>query len=285
MDREWLLLEQAEKASDNSIGPVAGRILVRLAELSAIRGETGQISDRIGKLLTNPAVDLPTLRQAINLLSRYDSLALAEVARTPPILQLEPADKLQVIQELMTTRTGESAAAEILKTVVSDAAADDLLIQSAKNELCICLIGLGRFNEALKLFDDKSGAVADMHVADAFNYAMAEWGAHGKPRTELLEQVLKCDESGESRANSANYKQCVALVLLFLKRAEEGNRWLSEAEEEIRRRPSDEFSCWSYLKVTPRQFLEEIKEMKVSFDGPNPIPRFLQTGGEQKLFS
>jgi hypothetical protein len=145
---------------------------------------------------------------------------------------------------------------------------------NAKTPLILCLIGQGKFVEAMNTIAKGTPAPAAMVVEDAFNYGMAAWGASGKIPMDYFNRVVECDIQNKLD-KSPNRLQCSCLAYWAIGNIKEAKYRLEEARVMIDSRPQSDFSAWRYLQVTPREFKKDLDEMQSLFEGAAALPEVL----------
>ncbi len=141
----------------------------------------------------------------------------------------------------------------------------------------LALICAGRFTDAMAVISKDRSRLSEVRSASTiFNYAIAEWGATGRPPNDLFRQVLNLNE-GKKSAADANYLQCLALCHIVLENREKAIDSLRSAEAMLE--PDDRvFNCWRYLTVLGSEMAKDIAEMRVvASGGADYAPPFLRT--------
>jgi hypothetical protein len=125
----------------------------------------------------------------------------------------------------------------------------------------------------MQLLRESNDNLSEMDVADSFNYAMADWGHSGGPDSHLFSRVI---EKGNDRATDANFKQCLALAAWITGNRDAAKEYLHSSRQLALSDPTPEFSCWRYLKVPIKAFLDDLDEMATAFDDDNVVPAFMK---------
>jgi hypothetical protein len=152
--------------------------------------------------------------------------------------------------------------------------------RSIRASLSLALIGLARFEEAIRLFGSVRPAPEDLEVQDSFNYGMAEWGKTGKPPKDMFEWVINLASKKDERY-SANYYQCIAIALWVVGRNQDALSRIEQAKQQIAEKPTSNFSCWRYMKVTPSEFQEDCESIRKLIEGEKIQPTFLSENGSR----
>jgi tetratricopeptide (TPR) repeat protein len=185
---------------------------------------------------------------------------------------LDPDAQIMLASELQSDREGQHAAVELI-TLALGGEIRPQRTGEALSSLGLCLIGLGRFEEALEALAQVPNF--DRSVAAMFNYAMARWGASGDPDLGLF-RLVSAIQSRESDMGGANYSQCLALVHGVLGDRSRAIHYVDEATERIRRTPHREFSCWRYLSVAAPEFEQDLTAITRVISGERILPAFVE---------
>lgn len=147
----------------------------------------------------------------------------------------------------------------------------------AERELIRTSIGVGAAEDALSLIRGQQPAVDMMDIAQAFNYGMATWAATGRVDTDAFKHVAELHRSEQNLGlGGANYMQCMAVAHWLVDQQEEALRFARQAKEEIRASRRPEFSCWRYMKVSAKAFVEDTDKILRMIAGEDLLPAFIQ---------
>lgn len=147
-----------------------------------------------------------------------------------------------------------------------------------KWHLAYARMAVGEIERAAAFFRD---AMVDpghlMPVPTAFNVAMADWATKGVPSPKVFRKVLERVDPHAHKTwmrGDASALQSVAVASWFSGRADDAGKRLAEAEEAAGRH---EISCWSYMRVPSKTFLEHCAEIRRLFAGEDVVPVFMRT--------
>jgi tetratricopeptide (TPR) repeat protein len=213
------------------------------------------------------------LTKGIEILRRTSPDRLGEVVDAPAFRSVVDYRCLTVVQELLWSESGMEGALKLLSRCAHAPDTDVSLSSLIRIDRCLALIALGRFTDAMKLFGSVRPAPNDLSIRDAFNYAMAEWGETREVPRDMFDRVASLD-SESSPGEGANYFQCLAIAHWATDRLEDAVRAIEEAETQIREKPKAEFSCWRYMNVNPRGFLEDCAAIRNLVSGREILPLF-----------
>lgn len=214
------------------------------------------------------------IERVIRILRKSDPSSLTELLNSPALTGLETDARVSIAGELAESSIERDIAFRILQAAMGDDNAVEEL-DTIRDEMVMCLIALGQFQAAVQLVGERRAAPEQLSIAAAFNYAMAEWGLYGRPPRDLCERVVQLDEERKNAQAGANYEQCLAMALQILGRGPAAMERLSQAESVMEELADAEFSCWRYLRVRPREFLQDCAEMRAMMRGSAASPRFL----------
>ncbi len=154
---------------------------------------------------------------------------------------------------------------------------DNLSISSddLQHEISLTLISQGKAEAAIKYLHPLA-LKTSARISEIFNFAMAMWSRDGFPPLDQFQRVADLS-SGQRTVNedSANYAECLAIVFAVLKQTNQATEFLKEARRRMQNRPKRELSAWSYSKVTPKEFLAHLDEIKLFVDGEKVLPHFM----------
>lgn len=271
-DEALALLEQAGES-----GARSSEFLLARAELYSItRNSAAALSD-LTRFLNSNEASYVDVNAAARLLARLDLSLLMSLPQSSVFLKLDDDEKLLIATELFYSRRSLPVVRQILQSLLQRADVPDGFRANVEAQLVLAFIGSGLYQEAINnLTQGGQRDVKELELHEAFNFAMARWGLESKPTTECFARVLETPQQPEDRYDSANFKQCFAITLWAVNQTEKAKRYLDEAWQQMVSRPRTEFSCWSYLQVTPDAFLEDIKEMRQLIQGEPIVPRFLR---------
>jgi MinD-like ATPase involved in chromosome partitioning or flagellar assembly len=239
---------------------------------------SGAISD-IKSVLGLPALRLPTVERAVQMLRKFDVEALAVVSTSPAVRAFPPDDRLAVADMLTWGRAGLSSSLEIATSVATDPAAGVVTKASARFARVLALIGLGHFAEAMDLLISSNPHLDEMSLPDAFNYAMAEWGKAGHPSLDSFARALKKSKDEErTRGDKANFHECLAVAFWAVGDIPAADAQLLLAEEAITKWNRPAFSCWRYYTATLNEFLADCAAIRKLIKGEPIRPLFWPTG-------
>jgi hypothetical protein len=228
--------------------------------------------------------------ELVRLAAQYKPALLLDIAHHPRMIDVIPSIPLGVLLE---DDVGVKALAVIgheLHRIQQD---NDpvqqhtfaTILPTSFSNIVLGLIGAGEFQLAKALLEKRVRCL-EPHIADVFNYAMAEWGDTGTIPVSHFKQVQSLHESAADNSNQladANYWQCLALTVFVLGQKEQALQWLHVAERMAQGRDNQNdsdrglFSCWRYRLVSPRDFLSDCQEMRLFFEGQPNNPRVFRS--------
>lgn len=220
-------------------------------------------------------LDNDELIRGIEILRRSASEKLLEIAKTPAFSSLSALRCSDISYDMMWCKEGLQAAIDLLSRYQKTSSLSVAITEVVRLSLSLCLIGLSRFEEAVRLFGNARPAPDDLNINDSFNYGVSEWGGTGAPPKDMFERVVELDLKGDER-DDANYHQCLAIALWVVGRNKDAVERIEEAKRNISEKPTAQFSCWRYMQVTPKDFLEDCASIQNLIKGENIRPMFFQ---------
>ena len=234
------------------------------------------------RVLNTDQVPPPMVREAIRRLARLGDCGSEDIVESTAVTSLELDDKVWLADTFNRSPGDLRIAVSLWEQILDDSELPESQRDYAKNSLGLSYMGLGRCSHALEMFRSERQGVADLSIADAFNYGMAMWGANGTVDTETFQRVVELDGANEPKDESANYLQCMAIAYWATSDNPAAIDYVERAQRAISGiRGRTEFSCWRYLQVSAKSFEVDLGDIRVSIDsGGSRLPRFMtETGG------
>jgi MinD-like ATPase involved in chromosome partitioning or flagellar assembly len=211
--------------------------------------------------------------RGIEIIRRIEPKELYKISKTPVFDSLTAQKCEWIAEELMWSKEGLEAAIDLLSRCRNDSNLTVTTDKSIRLSLSLALIGLARFEEAMKLFGSVRPAPKDLDINDSFNYGMAEWGKNGTPHKDMFERVIDLG-SKRNEEHRANYYQCLAVAFWIIDRNKDAIERIEQAKKHIIEKPKSDFSCWRYMKVTPPEFQEDCNMIRKLIEGEKIKPKF-----------
>jgi MinD-like ATPase involved in chromosome partitioning or flagellar assembly len=267
-------IQLLDKAVDS--GNRTGEVLLERAagRFYSMDDREGASTD-IEEALQRPDLSHDEIERAARLLGAVNEDRLLAIPDSPSVRSLRPGDLLSVVNAIMRFPKGLVAAISILREVLGQDSLTAKEEARAKNNLVLCLIGVGEFQEAKDCMAPGDPDPRVFEIADAFNLAMCVWGTTGKPPEEFFLRVAELHEDPSYRLPTANYAQCPAITFACLGKADEAIELIAEAKSQIRRVGEMEFSCWRYRNALPREFVQDCEEIARFIQGESILPAFM----------
>jgi MinD-like ATPase involved in chromosome partitioning or flagellar assembly len=270
--RKWsealALLDQAI-----SLGVVDADILLTRAELYWSLGNRNSALSDVYRLISRSDASYFDLQPAVRLLIELRG-DVDIVLSSPSIKSLELPGQLAIARELDSEVETLATSEKLMRRL----RAEHPDVSSAiGTELTLCLIGQGKFKEAMSEISPHRPDVAGLDIYDAFNYAMAEWADTRTVPKDLFARVVALD-TGKSRPGP-NYHQCAAIAYWAIGDLDRAFEQSKKAYEWIGRGSAETFSCWSYLWVDAPKFFADVTEMDRMFNGGDATPTYMTRAG------
>jgi MinD-like ATPase involved in chromosome partitioning or flagellar assembly len=245
------------------------RALIRRARLlSSLNRKEPALAD-LDRLLASGTATVFEILPAIDLLRAIEPTGWVTPIQTAiEQLQANSVAYVTLMRSLMTERDKLPLAVKVGQRAQSlhfDNVRDRTNIRSY---LILALIGLGQFQLAMETIGDPAVVLSSRRPDDLFNFAIAQWGADGKPPVPFFRRMIEIVEEEES-VPDANLYQCLALAEMVLGdhaaagAALEYARWRARTGERA-------FSCWRYLEVTGRAMLNDLTAMEKAVGQETP---------------
>jgi len=241
------------------------RAFLRRADWNSIIGNKEAAPSDILEALNSTDLNYIEASRAIRKLWDIDPKALEKVAGSPALKALDPVDLYQLAVDLSWSKESLAVAEKLLRGLINsqgDLKDSFVLRPHLPNSLGLCLIGLGRYKEAMEMIDSPRKNLETSQISSTFNYAMAEWAGTGTVPRDLFERVIVIHEQGSSERQDPNYKQCIAIAFWAVGRLADAREYLQKAKQAIMARPDSVLSGWRYLIVNPSEFLKDISSQE-----------------------
>lgn len=147
----------------------------------------------------------------------------------------------------------------LLNSLLEDEAPDNEFI---KHQLALALVGTADFKTAVSLLSVLVDGEAS--ISDYFNMGMALWGLHGVPTAKWFEKVAEIDMSSAKKELSPNYMQCLGITYALLGDTAAALRYTTQAKQLMVARPRQQFSAWTYSRVSSGRFIDHLRTLEVA---------------------
>lgn len=251
--------------------------LVGRAELLAIAGRAGAASNDLMTFFGLEQVPSFSFELAARLSITNERFQLPNLLKSPAIPALPANTVSDVLQDLQRSfRTCDTGAS--FAQIWLAANPDNSEYAWISHELSLCLIAAGRFDEAIREIC-KAGRFETLGLADAFNYAIAQWGVSDQVNSELFERMLPKieDAIGDTRVN---HLQCFSLAYWAMGNSPRALELLENAVSRFAAAPRRILSCWNYLYRSPREFRSDLEAMNLLYRTGEGKPGFIRTNAD-----
>lgn len=271
LEESQTLLKRSIELDHRSPEALLARAEVRLQEQDE---DLSKACTEVWEAFQSKELDEDELLRGVQILRRIEPKELLKIGKTPAFASLTGRKRAWVADELMWSKEGLQAAIDLLSQCKGDPNLSVGTEKSIRASMSLALIGLGRFSEVMKAFGTARPAPQDLDIQDAFNYGMAEWGETGTPTKDMFDWVVSLNSKRGERYG-ANYYQCIAVALWIVGRHQDAIDRLEQANQQIVEKPTPDFSCWRYMKVTPTEFQEDCESIRKLIKGEKIQPKFL----------
>ncbi len=254
------------------VGYSVPRVLLMRAECRELLSDSKGSASDVWEAVQHPDLSDHEVERALRLIRKVDGNNIGKLTVSPALTALAPEAQMWLASKLKWSPAGLAAEAQLLRRLLERGGG--ALHPMVSTELALCEIGLGQFASAMKISNpERSDPNHWMQVA--FNHAMAVWGDTGKLPRALFSQIVARDKSATEPHLNANYPQCMAIAYWGAGEVDSAEQFLEMARQRIAERP-EEFSCWRYLMVSPKEFLIDIKAISQLIKGRNVEPAFFK---------
>ena len=269
LDRAALLLNRAIDA-----GYDEPRAYLKRARVRADDDPAGATEDAL-QVLQADGLPPPLVREAVRLVSADRA---GDVAESTAVMALEVTDRVWLANRLEDSSKEIGIAVSILTPLVSD---EDLPIETlanARSILALRYLGIGKCAAAAALLRHGECDVSGMSIQDAFNYGMATWGETGEVVAAPFARAVELNQSNPEREDP-NYLQCMAVACWAADDTEKGIEFVRQARAVVGVKRGSFVSCWRYLHVSGKEFLDDLNEIEALISGDaSRTPRFMTEG-------
>ena len=237
------------------------------------------------RVLESKHIVPPMVREAVGCLARLGVREPQRIVESNAVASLDLNGRFWLARTFNHSRDELLFAVVLWEQIVASSGIKPRIRERARNHLGLSYMGLGRCAEAAKFFRDATCDVSDMGIVDAFNYAMAMWGANGAIDRGGFERVVELDQSDERMEETANYLQCMAIAYWAVGETDEAMDRANRAQQTLNTlRGRKEFSCWRYLEVDISAFEADLDEIRTMIERNEPrAPRFI-SGADTATF-
>lgn len=269
----WLMAQVCDQSGDEksalewltiAIDGKCREIEHALMRRATIQGRTPTaIADLESFLRSNRATVAPLAYLAIDKLRKFDG-DWVSAARSSPLLQhLTTDEKFDLIPRLHYSRDGLAVAAALAEPIWLDETQPELDRERARTQLTLCQIGTQQFAAAMDVMGDRASVMASQDIILLFNYAIAEWGEHGRPPLDVFEAVVNLPPySLPPNPYIANRHQCFALAYYLLGRRDKAEDHVTISRDRIRNVQNEAFSSWRYVQLGRKAFEDDLTQMQ-----------------------
>lgn len=250
------------------------------ANLNYTLGNNEEAISDLKLMLNSAGFDHVSLLKVRSIIDSIAPELYLSLPNSKAIYSLPRKDRIRTVLWLDNSTDQIRAAIEILNNLKNENL-DKEELSFVDHRLPIYLMGIGNFNEALNLFENK-----DLEgISDYFNYGMASWGLHKKPNIEIFQKVRELNEEIQTKDANTNYIACMAIVYSVLGEVEKAKKYIVTARNTMKRSPRREFSPWAYKKVGSMEFIEHLNKIEKFICGENILPDFIAEASTAKTIN
>jgi MinD-like ATPase involved in chromosome partitioning or flagellar assembly len=252
-------------------------LLLRRAQLSSFLGLSDQVIEDLTEILESTAATGVELGRALRMLRTTKPEFVQLIFKSPALDRIE-ADT-DFIRELEYKPQTLALAERLLTRWVANSKDEDEL-KVLSIELVLCLIGGGKYVDALKFFGPTKVSPENLDIPDIFNYAMALWGSEGTVPTSYFRRFVEFTSMYRVPPNP-NQLQCFSLGNYLIGNLDLAYELLDEALRSNLARRASSFSCWSYLMVTVGRMQKDLEAMRDAYRSGQILPEYIRRNSEE----
>jgi MinD-like ATPase involved in chromosome partitioning or flagellar assembly len=211
--------------------------------------------------------------RAIRLAGRLDISVLGGFMSSSRFRDLQPSAQSALIDQMFVSRDALPLIEQTIRSLFPSHMTTDF-----RTHLMLSLIGQRKFDDAMKVLGSGRPDLALLHLPDAFNYAIAEWGASKHIPVDWFRRVVELIPVRQEILGR-NVWQCFAIAHWASGNPVAALGFLAEAEALARQEENETFSCWRYFKVSPGQFLADLRSVRSMIEGADILPAVFESVG------
>ncbi|MGO9262131.1 MAG: MinD/ParA family protein [Bryobacteraceae bacterium] len=215
--------------------------------------------------LSDPRATFLEMSRAIRLAEQLDISVVEDFVSSTRFRALEQSIQAALCDQMAGVKAALPLIERTIRSVFPSHGTSEL-----RTALMLSLIGQQKFEEAMKVLGD-SPNLALIHLPEAFNYAIAEWGASKRVPVDCFQRVVELIPVRRVGVGK-NVSQCFAIAHWASKNLAAARELLAEAEAIARKDNTETFSCWRYLRVSPGQFLADLSSVRSMIEGEDILP-------------
>ena len=225
--------------------------------------------------LNDPRASFLEMSHAIRLAGTRDVSLLGDFVSSTKFKALQPPVQAALLDQMAVSRD----ALPIIERTIRSLFPTHIAVEFT-TPLMVTLIGQRKFEEAKKVLGGNRPDLALLHLPEAFNYAIAEWGASKQIPLDCFRRVVELIPAKRAIVGK-NMWQCFAIAHWASQNTVAAREFLAEAEAVASRDNTETFSCWRYVRVSPGQFLADLSSARLMIDGANIRPAVFESGNRQ----
>lgn len=232
--------------------------LVSRARDAYREGDTTKARGFLSEALKKPRERLFSREWVVQVVAKNDMPYLSEFVRQLIEQGIDPADGLGIAAHLMSNLVEVAAAEELLRNGMERVELTERGLSSAfTNQLSLCLIAQGGFNQARALLAPSRDLLSDADLPALFNYSMAEWGETGTVPKDLFVRIVNRHSLEAAESTEPSQLQCIAIAFWAVGEYSDARELLGRAEKNFSKKARC-FSAWRYLEVDSKEFIADL---------------------------
>lgn len=250
-----------------------------LADAKRSLGDTRGAASDARQVFDFESADIGVLAHALQILLAGEPDAVRGIANSLALRAVKSADDLLWISTQLNSSRAALRESQVLLERARGLASGErelsAVLARIDHQLGMVFVGLGRFDEAVKLYEPRQGS-SSIEISDKFNYAMALWGRDGYPSEQEFREVSLLGAQHPEFHDGPNFCQCMFVSFWIAGDHMRAMEFLSKAEEAARHQAFPEFSCWRFQQVSTEEFLSDLRLMRMAAEnGEQLVPAFM----------
>lgn len=246
-----------------------------LATIYRQQGEIGKAVDSLKSMLQIEA-EYFDLLLAVRWLAELDIDSLDSAISSPAVQSLDLLERHRVADQLTSNFETLPYAVKMLEQLLDDPEAEEYEKGYFRQGIILSKIGLGEFDDALRMIGSRKKILASDYMPPIFNYAMAEWGRQGRGSPDFFERVLALNDDTPNSNQDPNFAQCMAITNWALGNKTEAQDWCDAAERLAENMETAIFSPWRYYARRPRAFIQDVEELRTAIEKDDYVLPFMR---------
>ena len=265
--------EEAQKLFDEAAN-LGYRSVERMIDAAGRFQADGKLDAALVPLkeaLNDPRATFLELNRAIRLAGQLDISVLGDFMSSPRFRALQQSTQFALFDQAFVSRAALPLIEHTIRCLFPGHIAGVFRIP-----LMLSLIGQQKFEEAMNVLGSARPDLTLLQLPDAFNYAIAEWGASKCIPVDCFRRVVELIPP-KRQVVGKNVWQCFAIAHWASGNLAAAGDCLAEAEAVAREDKTETFSCWRYVRVSHGRFLADLRSVRSMIEGADIRPAVFES--------